>query len=219
MDFPFADRREAGRHLATLLDDLRGRDDLIVLGLPRGGVPVAYEVARSLGAPLDVFVVRKLGVPGQEELAMGAIASGNLRVLNRPLIVADRIDDETIARAVEKERIEVERREARYRDPNAPIPDVFGRTVLLVDDGLATGMTMRAAVLAVRQRQPGQVNVAVPVGEASTVRDLGEIADRVVCAYVPSAFTAIGRWYEDFRQVSDGEVRGLLAAAGRLGPQ
>src|SRR5262249_48995238 len=177
----FADRSAAGQYLASKLGRYAGRDDVVVLALPRGGVPVGYEVARALAAPLDVFLVRKLGVPGHEELAMGAIASGGVRVLNEDVVRGLSIPPEAIDSVAEKERLELERREQAYRD-GRPAPDVRGRIVILVDDGLATGSTMRAAVAALRLKGPGWIVVAVPVGAPDTCRELRREADDVVCA-------------------------------------
>jgi putative phosphoribosyl transferase len=184
-----------------------------VLALPRGGVPVAYEVARALGAPLDVFLVRKLGVPGHEELAIGAIASGGVRVLNQELARALRIPDQMIEAIAAKEQQELERRERLYRGDRPP-PDVRGRTVILVDDGLATGATMYAAVEALRQQQQARIIVAVPIAAPETCAELSEEVDEVICAVTPQPFHAVGLWYEDFSQTSDDEVRDLLARAG-----
>jgi len=208
----FRDRAEAGRLLAELLQGYAGRDDVVVLALPRGGVPVGYEVAKALGAPLDVFAVRKLGVPGREELAMGAIASGGLLVLDRHLISSLGISNSEIQRAVAAELRELDRREAAYRGGRGP-PELTGKTVILVDDGLATGATMRAAALAVRERRPARVVVAVPVAAAQTCDEFRDDVDEIVCAVTPSPFHAVGVWYEDFSQTSDEEVRELLAQA------
>ena len=208
----FRDRGQAGRTLAESLSWLAGRDDLLVLGLPRGGVPVAYEVARALDAPLDVFVVRKLGLPGHEELAMGAIASGGVRVLNEPLIRELGVRDDELERVTAAETEELERRERAYRGDRAPV-DVTARTVVLVDDGLATGATMRAAALAVREEGAASVVVAVPVAAAQTCDEFREVVDHVVCALTPEPFYAVGLWYEDFSPTSDEEVRELLARA------
>jgi putative phosphoribosyl transferase len=208
----FHDRHDAGRQLADRLTHHAGRPDAIVLALPRGGVPVGFEVARALGVPLDVFLVRKLGVPGREELAMGAIASGGVRVLNEEVIHALRIPPAIIDAVAAEEQAELERREQAYRD-GRPAPDVRGRVAILVDDGLATGSSMRAAVEALRQRDPARIVVAVPVGAPETCAVLGEIADEVVCGYEPEHFAAVGLWYEDFTQTSDDEVRELLAQA------
>jgi predicted phosphoribosyltransferase len=184
----------------------------VVLGLPRGGVPVAYEVARALDAPLDVFVVRKLGVPGQEELAMGAIASGGVRVLNDEVVAATGIDEPEIEVVAERERAEVERRERTYRGDRHPI-DVEGRTAIVVDDGLATGATMRAAVKALRERRAGTIVVAVPTASPETCAELGEAVDEIICARTPEPFIALGLWYDDFTPTSDDEVRRLVAEA------
>ena len=207
----FRDRAEAGRVLAERLRAYAGRDDVIVLALPRGGVPVAYEVARELGAPLDVFVVRKLGVPGHEELAMGAIASGGVLVLDEGLVRALGISHAQIQRAVETELRELERREVAYRAGRGPL-ELGGKTVILVDDGLATGLTMRAAALAVRRHEPQRVVVAVPVAAAETCA-MRPSSRRSHCAVVPRPFHAVGLWYEDFSQTSDEEVSDLLARA------
>ena len=206
---PFANRREAGQELARLLEQYKGQPDVVVLALPRGGVPVAYEVARALEAPLDVFLVRKLGVPGHEELAMGAIASGGVRVLNADVVRWYGISDEVIDAAGEREQAELERRERAYRDSRPPVP-IDGRTVILIDDGLATGSTMRAAVQAIRAQGPKRIVVAVPVGAEDTCRDFAPLADDVVCAQTPRDFRAVGLWYRDFSQTSDDEVRALL---------
>ena len=213
--FPFRDRVEAGRMLATTLQEYANRDDVVVLALPRGGVPVGFEVAKALHAPLDVFVVRKLGLPGQEELAMGAIASGGVRVLNRDLLRALRIPEEVVGQITQEEQRELERREREYRDERSPI-DVRGKTVILVDDGLATGSSMRVAVLALKQKGPAQVVVAVPVAPADTCAELQSVADKVVCAVTPQPFLGVGQWYEDFSQTSDEEVRELLRRAVTL---
>jgi putative phosphoribosyl transferase len=209
----FRDRTEAGRHLAELLRRYAGRDDVIVLALPRGGVPVGYEVAQALGAPLDVFVVRKLGVPGHEELAMGAVATGGLLVLDENLVRALGIAEEELRRVVEAELRELERRDAEYRGNREP-PDLAGKTVILVDDGLATGSTMRAAALAVRRMDPARVVVAVPVAAEETCDGFRDVVDDVVCGVTPNPFRAVGLWYEDFSQTTDEEVRELLEGAG-----
>ena len=210
----FRDRSEAGRWLAERLQAYAGRPDVIVLALPRGGVPVAFELARSLHAPLDVFLVRKLGLPGQEELAMGAIASGGVRVLNDDVVNALAVPASVIDGVARKEEQELRRREQSYRG-SRPAPDVKGRVVILVDDGLATGSTMRAAVRAVKQMQPARVVVAVPVAAESTRDDIGEEVDEIVCSVPPEPFLAVGRWYEDFSQTTDEEVHDLLDRAGR----
>jgi predicted phosphoribosyltransferase len=206
----FRDRREAGRVLAEGLRNYTDRDDVIVLGLPRGGLPVAYEVARALGAPLDVFIVRKLGVPGFEELAMGAIASGGARVLNEHVLAQLDDSDEALARATETETRELERRETEYRGGH-PAPELRGKTVILVDDGLATGATMRAAVMALRERGIARCVVAVPVAAPDTCAELAEEVDELVCAMTPAGFHAVGQFYENFLQTTDSEVRELLA--------
>jgi putative phosphoribosyl transferase len=216
MEASFPNRAEAGRRLAEKLDKYAGRDDVLVLGLPRGGVPVAYEVAQRLGAPLDVFIVRKLGVPGFEELALGAIASGGVRVLNEDVVRALPNANEFIESVTAKEMEELERREQRYRD-GRPAPEPRGRTVILVDDGLATGATMRAAVAALRQRGAAKIVVAVPVGAADTCREFEAEVDDTVCAIASEWFQAVGQYYEDFSQVTDEEVRELLMRAAQRG--
>jgi putative phosphoribosyl transferase len=208
----FRDRADAGRQLGSRLEAYAGRPDVLVLALPRGGVPVAYEVARALHAPLDVFLVRKLGLPGHQELAMGAIATGGVRVLNEDVVRALDIPDDVIETVAAEEREELERRERIYRG-DRPAPDVRGRTVILVDDGLATGSTMRAAVAALRQQQPARIIVAVPVGAAETCAELNGEADEAVCLRTPEPFYAVGLWYEDFSQTTDEEVRDLLRRA------
>jgi predicted phosphoribosyltransferase len=208
----FRDRAEAGRLLAARLADSVPRDELRVLALPRGGVPVAFEVARALDAPLDVFLVRKLGVPGAQELAMGALASGGVRVLNRDVIDAFAITDEAIEAVTAHEQDELQRRERLYRGGHAPL-DVAGRTVILVDDGLATGSTMRAAVAALRRLGPARIVVAVPTAAPAAVAEINELADACVCAVTHEPFHAVGLWYEDFSQVSDDEVCDLLGRA------
>ena len=212
MERAFPNRAEAGRLLAEKLEKYAGRDDVIVLGLPRGGVPVAYEVAKSLRVPLDVFIVRKLGVPGFEELAAGAIASGGVRVLNEDVLRALPNADEIIESVTAKETAELERREKSYRD-DRPAPELRDRVVILVDDGLATGATMRAAVKALRQRGVAKIVVAVPVGPPDTCREFEDEADETICASTPEFFQAVGQYYEDFSQTSDEEVRDLLARA------
>jgi erythromycin esterase-like protein/predicted phosphoribosyltransferase len=209
----FRDRREAGRLLAKKLPSYANRSDVIVLALPRGGVPVAHEVARALGAPLDVFVVRKLGVPGYEEFAMGAVATGGTRVLNKSVVDGLDIPDHVIDAVAVREKQELARRERLYRGGRPP-PDVQGRTVILVDDGLATGATMRAAILALRQRHPARIVVAVPTASPETCEEMKEAADDVICGMTPEPFEAVGRWYADFSQTSDEEVRDLLAQPG-----
>ena len=206
----YQDRAEAGRRLAAQLTDYANRSDVLVLALPRGGVPVAYEVARALRAPLDIFLVRKLGVPGHEELAMGAIATGGVRVLNEDVMRYISIPDATIDAVAAKEQRELERREQLYRG-DRPAPDVKGQTVILVDDGLATGSTMRAAAAALRQQQPARIVVAVPVSAVQTCDEYRMGVDEIVCAVTPEPFHAVGMWYEDFSQTTDEEVRELLA--------
>ncbi len=206
------DRREAGRLLARELQRYANRSDVIVLGLPRGGVPVAYEVAKALNVPLDVFVVRKLGLPGHEEFAIGAIAGGGLRVMNVPLLRSYGISEEALAEAIDREQRELERRERAYREGRPP-PDLSGKTVILVDDGLATGASMQAAVMALKKAQPDRVIVAVPVAPKETCDALRAIADEVVCALTPEPFRAVGLWYRDFEQTSDEEVTKLLESA------
>jgi predicted phosphoribosyltransferase len=208
----FRDRTEAGRVLAEQLASYTGRDDVVVLALPRGGVPVAYEVAKALGAPLDVFVVRKLGVPGHPELAMGAVASGGELVLDDRLIQTLQIPTSEIERVARRELQELARREHAYRERREP-PPLQGKTVILVDDGLATGATMRAAVRAVRRLGAAHIVVAVPTASATTCEELRGEADEVVCATTPEPFRAVGLWYEDFGQTSDDEVRTLLERA------
>jgi predicted phosphoribosyltransferase len=208
----FRDRREAGRTLARALQAYANRPDVVVLALPRGGVPVAYEVASALHAPLDVFTVRKLGVPGYEELAMGAVASGGVYVLDRELLDALGLHPEQFADVVRRELAELSRRESAYRS-ECPRPDVRGKTVILIDDGLATGASMLAAIAALRRLDPARIVVAVPVGSPETCDALRGAADEVVCAITPSSFSAVGAHYVDFRQTSDEEVRELLKAA------
>lgn len=210
----FRDRRDAGRRLAEhrRLRGYKGRDDVIVLALPRGGVPVGYEVAEAVGLPLDVFVVRKLGVPGHEELAMGALASGGTRVMEPEVLRRLDLDEAAIAAVVAEQRRELEQRESRYRE-GSEAPDVRGLTVLLVDDGLATGSTMRAAVRALKAQNPTAVIVAVPTAPSETCERLRQDADEVVCAITPEFFYAVGAWYEHFDQTTDEEVIELLARA------
>jgi putative phosphoribosyl transferase len=210
----FRDRREAGRQLAQRLAAYANRPDVLVFALPRGGVPVAYEVARALHAPLDVFLVRKLGLPGHEELAMGAVASGGVRVLNRDVVERLQLPDDLIDAVTRRELQELERRERAYRG-DRPFPDVQGKTIILVDDGLATGSTMRAAAEALRQQGPARLVIAVPAGSPETCNDFREEVDEVVCAITPDPFYAVGLWYQDFSQTTDDEVRELLSAARR----
>src|SRR3954464_14915093 len=211
----FRDRTDAGRRLAKKLRRYAGRDDVVVLALPRGGVPVGHEVARALGAPLDVFLVRKLGVPGHEELAMGAIASGGVRVLNHSLIGQLRIPAAAIDRVIEREQKEIARREALYREGRPPLP-VENRTVVLVDDGLATGATMLAATHAIRAQGPERIIVAVPVASPEACDEFRAHVDQVICAETPENFQAVGVWYENFFQTTDEEVRELLERAARM---
>lgn len=205
---PFANRRKAGVELASKLRRYAGRPDVVVLALPRGGVPVAFEVAEALDAPLDIFMVRKLGMPGHRELAMGAIASGGIRVLNDEVVRTFRIPLTAIEAVAQEEQRELERREQSYR--HSPLADLHRRIVILVDDGLATGSTMKAAVEAVRQHEPSRVIVAVPVGAPSTCEEFADVTDEIVCARTPEPFSAVGRWYLDFSQTTDEEVRELL---------
>jgi predicted phosphoribosyltransferase len=211
----YADRVDAGRRLAGALTEYAGREDVLVLGLPRGGVPVAAEVAKALDAPLDVMIVRKLGAPWQPELAMGAIASGNVQLLNEQVVRMLGIDDGTIEEIAEREGRELARRERAYRGDQPPF-DAAGRQVILVDDGMATGATMRAAVAAVRALAPARVIVAVPTAALDTCELVRAEADRVVCLDTPEPFMAVGCWYRNFDQTSDAEVRDLLAEAARL---
>jgi predicted phosphoribosyltransferase len=213
----FDDRFDAGRELAEKLGHYAGRPDVVVLALPRGGVPVGYEVARALGAPLDVFLVRKLGVPGREELAMGAIASGGVQVVNEQVVDRLGLSEAVLRQAAEAEGRELTRRERRYREGRDP-PDLAGRVVILVDDGLATGSTMRAAVAAARRLGPARVVVAVPTAPASTCQSLREEADEVVCATTPRPFRAVGYSYRSFPQTSDEEVSALLRSAWATAP-
>jgi predicted phosphoribosyltransferase len=212
LEMLFQDRRDAGVQLAGKLAGYADDPSVMVLGLPRGGVPVAYEVAKALHAPLDVFVVRKLGVPGHRELAMGAIASGGVRVLNRDVIEALGISRMAVEAVAANELRELERQEQLYRG-EAPFPSLAGRKVIVVDDGLATGSTMLAAVRALRQSSPAQIIVAVPVGARETCEKLEAEADEVVCALAPAQFQAVSLWYVEFSQTSDEEVRSLLEAA------
>jgi putative phosphoribosyl transferase len=211
----FADRADAGRQLAARLAAYMGRADVTVLGLPRGGVAVATEVARALGAPLDVCLVRKLGVPGHEELAMGAIAERGVQVTSEDLIRELDIPPSTIERVAARERVELDRRGRLYRGDRPPAP-VHDRTVILVDDGLATGATMEAAIVALRSLQPARLVAAAPVGAREACERLGRLADQIVCLRTPEPFSAVGVWYEDFREVTDADVvRALRPAAGQ----
>jgi predicted phosphoribosyltransferase len=208
----YRDRIEAGKYLAAQLAHYANRDDVLVLALPRGGVPVAYEVAKALSAPLDIFLVRKLGVPGHEELAMGAIATGGVRVLNDDVVEYLLIPAGVIDSVAADELRELERRERAYRG-NRPEPTVRGKTVILVDDGLATGSTMRAAAAALRQQSPARIVVAVPVSAPQTCDEYRMGVDEIVCATMPEPFYGVGQWYRDFSQTTDEEVRDLLEQA------
>ncbi len=208
----FINRSDAGRQLAAVLQRYAARGDVLVLGLPRGGVPVAFEIAMALDSPLDVFIVRKLGLPGHEEFGIGAIASGGVRVVDDTVLRAYGVDAETLDRITERERRELERRERLYRD-DRPFPSIVDRVVILVDDGLATGSTMRAAVAALRAEGPREIVVAVPVGARETCAAMTELADDVVCLSTPEPFYAVGLWYEDFEQTEDEEVHALLERA------
>jgi putative phosphoribosyl transferase len=208
----FQNRKAAGQFLAKELAGYANRQDVLVLALPRGGVPVAFEVAKALNAPLDVFVVRKLGVPEQQELAMGAIASGGVRVLNENIVRSLGVSEAAINQVAAKEQQELERRERLYRG-DRPVPTLHGRTVILVDDGLATGATMRAALGALQQQKPAKIIVAVPVSASETCQEFQSKVDEVVCAATPSPFYSVGLWYEEFPQTTDEEVRDLLDKA------
>ena len=210
----FRNRMHAGQVLAKMLQEYGNREDVIVLALPRGGVPVAFEIASALHVPLDVFLVRKLGVPGQEELAMGAIATGGIRVLNNEVVKHLGIPDHVIDSATQAEQRELDRREQVYRGNRQP-PQVHGWTMIFVDDGLATGSTMRAAVTALRQQKPAHIVVAVPVAAASTCQEFQDEVDQIICATTPEPFYGVGQWYEDFSQTSDEEVRDLLDRAAQ----
>ena len=217
METRFHDRADAGRALARMLTSYARQPNVIVLALPRGGVPVGYEVARALGAPLDVFLVRKLGVPGHEELAMGAIATGGVLVLNDDVVRYARVRPEELDRVIREEWAELVRREREYRGHRPP-PNLEGRTVILVDDGLATGASMRAAAEAAKRSNPKKLVVAVPVAAPETCEHFRAEVDDVVCALTPAPFAAVGMWYEDFSQTSDEEVRELLERAEREHP-
>ena len=217
MNPTFRDRRDAGRCLGALLGHLAGEPSLLVLGLPRGGVPVAAEVAAALGAPLDVYLVRKLGLPGQPELAMGAIASGGARVMNAGVIAASEVSRDAVEEVAQEEGRELERRERALRGER-PVPAVAGRTVVLVDDGIATGSTMRAAISALRALGAGRIVVGVPVAAPDTCRELEEEVDAVVCAATPERLAAISVWYDDFTQTTDDEVRSALERAAAVDP-
>jgi putative phosphoribosyl transferase len=210
----YHDRHDAGKRLAAHLTNYANRSDVLVLALPRGGVPVAFEVANALHAPLDIFLVRKLGVPGHEELAMGAIATGGVRVVNDDIVRYLDVPGEVIDAVAADEERELERREGLYRG-RRPLPDVRARTVILVDDGLATGSTMRAAAAALRKQQPARIVVAVPVSAAETCEKFRMEVDEIICAATPEPFHGVGLWYEDFSQTTDQEVRDLLAESAR----
>lgn len=215
MEQPFHDRRDAGKHLAEALEPYRSDPPPVILALPRGGVPVAFEVARALNAPLDVFVVRKLGFPGNEEFAMGAIASGGAMVLNNQLVSQAKISNQVIEEITLRERRELARREKLYRGHHPPM-NLRNRTVILVDDGLATGSTMQAAVKAVRKLEPSRVVIGVPVAASEACAAFRSEVDGMVCARVPESFHSVGQWYEDFYQTSDHEVRFLLEESRRV---
>ena len=210
----FQDRRDAGRKLAQKLLHYANRQDVIVLALPRGGVPVAYEVALALKLPLDIFIVRKLGLPGHEELAIGAIASGGIRVLNKDIIRTLNIPEEVVNQVAKREMQELQRREQSYRG-NLPAPEVRNRTVILIDDGLATGASMRAAIVGLRTQHPARIVVAVPTAAPETCETFETEVDEIVCAITPEPFLGVGRWYEDFSQTTDEGVRLLLQAVRR----
>jgi putative phosphoribosyl transferase len=214
MPLPFRNRTDAGRQLASKLAKFQGRSDLLVLALPRGGVPVAYEVANILHAPMDIFLVRKLGVPGHEELAFGAIASGGLRVINESIVHSTHLSPGQIEAAVAREKVELARRERSYRGDRPP-PDPKGLTVILVDDGLATGATMLAAARALRQENPKHIVIAVPVAAPATCNEFRPEVDEIICAITPEPFHAVGLWYEDFSQITDEEVKELLELLSR----
>jgi len=216
MSFRFADRRAAGRHLARLLADLAGDPSVIVLALPRGGVPVAWEIATALGAPLDVMIVRKLGAPGQPELAAGALASGGIRVFNRDVIRSLRIPEAALDAVAEREQREIERQEQVFRGARQQ-QDVTGRTVILVDDGVATGSTVRAAVRALRTRQPARLILAVPVVAHDVAQRLRAEVDGLVCGLEPDVLDGVSLWYDDFDQTTDQEVRAFLEASPGMG--
>jgi predicted phosphoribosyltransferase len=208
-EYHFADRAEAGRMLGEALSVYAGRTDVLVLALPRGGVPVAYEIARMLAVPLDIWLVRKLGAPGQEELAMGAVAGTDTLVLNQEIIKLLNIDEASIDAAITRERTELERRNKLYRR-GMPAPDIQGKTIILVDDGLATGATMRAAIVSLRDAGAARIVVAVPVGTISACRKIRQEADDLVCLYTPEPFFGVGQWYDNFMQTPDEEVLALL---------
>lgn len=214
----FRDRSDAGRRLATALASYAAREDVLVLALPRGGVPVAYEVAQALGAPLDVFLVRKLGVPGHEELAIGALASGGVRILNEDIVSALGLDEETIDRIAAREEQVLQQREKLYRGTRPP-PQVQARVLILIDDGLATGATMRAAIAALKRQSPARLVVAVPVAPIDTCETIREEIDELVCLMTPVFFHGVSAWYDDFSQTTDEEVRSLLAKSPSHPPQ
>ena len=214
MQTRFHNRSEAGRLLASKLQHYAGHHQIVVLALPRGGVPVAYEVARALGAPLDVFLVRKLGVPGHEELAMGAIATGDVRVLNVRLVHELQIPDQAVEEVTARERRELLRREQAYRGNRLP-PDISGKTIILIDDGIATGSTMRAAIAALQKQHPAKLVVAVPAAALSTYEEVRSEVDDIVAVMTPEPFHGVGQWYTDFTQTTDEEVRELLARAAQ----
>jgi predicted phosphoribosyltransferase len=211
----FNDRTDAGRRLAKRLSEYANRPDVLILALPRGGVPVAFEVAKALNVKMDVFIVRKLGVPGNEELAMGAIASDNIRVLNEDIVRSFQIPQKVINEVAANELRELERRERLYRG-NRPKPNISGSTVILVDDGLATGATMRAAAAAVKTKNPDQVVIAVPVAAPDTCSDFRNEVDKIICFATPEPFYGVGAWYEDFSQTTDKEVCDLLDRAAKI---
>jgi putative phosphoribosyl transferase len=218
MELPYKNRSEAGRELANALQPYANRPDVLVLGLPRGGVPVAYRVAKSLNAPMDLMLVRKLGLPGHEELAMGAIATGGIRVLNAEVLQGSGISEAQIEQVAAVELQELRRRERIYRD-DRPIPEVHDRCVILIDDGLATGATMQAAIAALRQQKPSEILVAIPVAPPDTVASLQQQADAVICPAMPEPFFGVGVWYADFAQVTDAEVRELLGEIWHSPPE
>ncbi|MCW8445634.1 phosphoribosyltransferase [Fluoribacter gormanii] len=205
----YDDRYQAGRVLTDLLKDYEKRTDVIVLALPRGGVPVAYEIASKLSLPLDIFIVRKLGVPGHEELAMGAIASGGITVFNEEIVNSLHISKEAINKIQKSEQEELSRRELVYRGKK-PFPMLPGKTVILVDDGIATGYTMRAAIAALKQQNPAKIIVTVPVAARSTCDEIAPLVDEIICPMRPVNFYAVGMWYNDFSQTTDDEVMQLL---------
>jgi len=217
MTLQFRDRAEAGRLLAEKLKRFQGREDVVVLALPRGGVPVGFEIATALHAPLDVFLVRKLGVPGHEELAMGAIASGDTCFINEDIVNTLRIPPDMLDRAIESEQLELARRESKFRDPQQPL-NVTNKTVILVDDGLATGATMRAAVEGVKTHHPSGVVVAIPVSARDTFKKFQPLVDDIIAVALPSDFSSVGQWYRDFTQTTDEQVAELLERARSAQP-